>query len=282
MSPLKSIQAISVVSSGESTPDKSMFSSNKKEHIPFLDLDPSPPPHKKKKHDFKSSLKSAIHRNPDQEEGEIVSSPELDAADIELSVNAMSSSSEDSEDEEEGLSTGRSVAMKEPTRIVTQETPEKRNKTTLTASINLITPDEPSSIPLSKDTSKEISKSPLVVPVPYKAVGGKHSKSAKDDSDDDDDDDEIDHLDIAAPLQLEAKRSSSKDDKNSPKKAGEHVKSISPRDDSRRKQSYDVLDERSRGLEAESEERRRKREYDRRKDERSRGLEAESEERRRK
>ena len=62
-------------------------------------------------------MKSAIHRNPDQEEGEIVSSPELDAADIELSVNAMSSSSEDSEDEEEGLSTGRSVAMKEPTSM---------------------------------------------------------------------------------------------------------------------------------------------------------------------
>ena len=33
-SPLKSIQAISVVSSGESTPDKSMFSSNKKVDFP--------------------------------------------------------------------------------------------------------------------------------------------------------------------------------------------------------------------------------------------------------
>lgn len=45
-------------------------------------------------------MKSTIQRVPEAEDGEIVSSPELDAADVEIKIHAEVTSSEESEVEE--------------------------------------------------------------------------------------------------------------------------------------------------------------------------------------
>ena len=56
-------------------------------------------------------MKSTIQRVPDAEDGEIISSPELDAADIAIKIHEEVSSSEDSDVEETTPAIGKIIIL---------------------------------------------------------------------------------------------------------------------------------------------------------------------------
>lgn len=162
-------------------------------------------------------MRSTIQRAPEAEDGEIVSSPELDAADLEIKIHAEVTSSEDSDIEETNQI---EESLRSPSNdVITLDTPEEK-------SIKSLVHNE------FPQKEQPISKKRI------------HSVVHNDD------DVEIDHLEIAAPQQLEAKRP--KKTKDSPNK-GKYSSMVkdrrshrahSPKEDSSRKRPYDVFDER--------------------------------------
>merc|ERR1711973_404854 len=176
-------------------------------------------------------MKSTIQRVPDAEDGEIISSPELDAADIAIKIHEEVSSSEDSDVEETT-----------PAKI---ETPAKPSGSGSSKHEVIIvdTPEEK-----EKNIKSAVSNDFREKAVP--AVSRRHIHSLAQQ----DDDIEIDHLEITAPRQSEATKKNSKPKslKDSPNK-GKHLtmlkdrrthKGISPKDEFGRKRPYDVNDER--------------------------------------
>lgn len=213
------------------------YMEKKDDKIPYIDLNPSPP--KKPRSEVK--LKSKIQRAPETEDGEIVSSPEYDAADIEIKIHAeMTSSEEEDEDMEETVKVAEDDGQvsnkekQEPEVIQVLDTPPEKDKKEF------------------PQKEQPVTRKRLIVP----AVREDH-------------DVEIDHLDISAPLQSEVRRgkgkSSSKDSsiKSSPGKTklgspdSDRRKNKSPADDQARKRPYDVFDERKSRSDTEYEEKKR-------------------------
>lgn len=209
-----------------------------KDKIPFLDLDPTPSPPKKIRKDEspKFQMKSTIQKAPDTEDGEIISSPELDAADIEITLHAEVSSSDESLEEKAEESS--------PNVQEEEKEEEKEDK------------EEPESKPEKKEVNRVVVKETKTKedfpqkeqPVVRKRVAQLLA---------DDDEIEMDHLEIFAPQQdlkkAKAKiKESSKS--NSPNKAKDSPKGkygspekdhkkLSPREDYNRKRPYDSSEE---------------------------------------
>jgi len=173
-------------------------------------------------------MKSKIQRAPEAEDGEIVSSPELDAADLEIKIHADVTSSEDSDIEE-----------------TTATTPTKE-KSPRDDVITINTPEEKSAVKSSVHNDFPQKEQPISKKRIHSVV---HN----------DDDVEIDHLEITAPQQQEVKKA--KKQKDSPSKPSKYSSSTtatatmkdrrphrpqhSPaKDDSNRKRTFDMFDER--------------------------------------
>merc|ERR1712142_851021 len=178
----------------------------------------------------RNEMKSTIQRVPDAEDGEIISSPELDAADLEIKIHEEVSSSEDSD-----------VEDTTPAKV---ETPAKPSAGSSKHEVIIVdTPEEK-----EKNIKSAVSNDFREKAVP--AVSRRHIHSLAQQ----DDDVEIDHLEITAPRPSEATKKNTKPKslKDSPNK-GKHLtmlkdrrtrKGISPKDESGRKRPYDVNDER--------------------------------------
>lgn len=175
-------------------------------------------------------MKSKIQRAPDAEDGEIISSPELDAADLEIKIHEDATTSEDSDIEE-----------------TTPSKPSVSVKASANKQPDVIIVDTPTPTKEKEKYGKSSTHSDFrqkEQPISRRIHSLVHQ----------DDDVEIDHLEITAPQQQDASKKnmkSVKPNKESPNK-GKYASSfnkdrrthVSPKDEFGRKRPYDVFDER--------------------------------------
>jgi len=223
--------------------------------IPFFNLDTSPSPTKRPR--LEGHIKSQIQKAPDgAEDGEILSSPEFDPADIEIKIHADMTSSSEEDDE-------NSTAEESPKLKLKLESKVTKIESKVVSKVEKASAKEDTKIEVIQvlDTPPEKKKNEDSFPQRLLPVQKKRLIA----STNEDEAIEVDHLQINAPLQNEAKKGKIKrTDKNSPKKSKvltpekEKIRTKSPRDDLDRKRGYEIHDERRSRSDTEYEERQRR------------------------
>jgi len=177
--------------------------------IPFFNLDTSPSPTKRPR--LEGHIKSQIQKAPDgAEDGEILSSPEFDPADIEIKIHADMTSSSEEDDE-------NSTAEESPKLKLKLESKVTKIESKVVSKVEKAPAKEDTKIEVIQvlDTPPEKKKNEDSFPQRLLPVQKKRLIA----STNEDEAIEVDHLQINAPLQNEAKKGKIKrTDKNSPKK----------------------------------------------------------------